>query len=145
MPEKPKQIQAIDLVKQLFEHIHGNLGLLRFSVEKLEPNNTIPNNQNADKWIVKFSFYKTLSSGQPTRYHADIDLTDKTVSVKEVDSEGKPSEEKKYKITEETKEIAEGTPETIEIPETSSETSEEESSQQTEEPKQEGEESEEPE
>ena len=30
---KPKQIQAIDLVKELFEHIHGNLGLLRFSVE----------------------------------------------------------------------------------------------------------------
>lgn len=133
MPEKPKQIQAIDLVKQLFEHIHGNLGLLRFGIEKLEPNNAIPDNQNADKWIVKFSFYKTLSSGQPTRYHADVDLTDKTVSVREVDKEGKPAEEKKtYTITEETG--AEGTAETTGTPETSPETSEEEPPQQTEEP-----------
>ena len=31
--EKPKQIRAIELVRNLFEAIHGNLGLLKFSLE----------------------------------------------------------------------------------------------------------------
>src|SRR3989344_8091297 len=101
MEEQPKQIRAIDLVKGLFEHIHGNLGLLRFSIEKLEPNNGIPNNQNANKWVVIFSFYKTLSSQQPTKYYADVNLEDKTVSVREVDEEGKPTTlTKKYRVIE---------------------------------------------
>jgi len=100
--EKPKQIQAIDLVKTLFEHIYGNLGLLRFSIIKLEPNNGVKDNQNANKWIVIFSFYKTLSSSQPTVYNADVDLKEKIVSVREIDDSGKPVEtEKKYRITEE--------------------------------------------
>jgi hypothetical protein len=99
MAEKPKQIQAIDLVKGLFEHIHGNLGLLKFSVERLEPNNL-----DAMKWIVLFSFYKTLSSEGPTKYHANVDLKEKTVSVKEIDRDGIPleSSKKKYKVIEET-------------------------------------------
>ena len=105
MIDKPKQIQAIDLVKELFEHIHGNLGLLRFSVEKLEPNNGIPNNQEAKKWVVIFSFYKTLSSQQPTKYYADVNLENKTVSVNEIDERGQPKEKKKtYQITETGKE-----------------------------------------
>ena len=96
MADKPKQIQVIDLVRGLFEHIHGNLGLLRFSVEKLEPNN-----QNANKWVVIFSFYKTLSSQCPTKYYADVNLEDETIGVQEVDEEGKPTTPtKRYKFIE---------------------------------------------
>jgi hypothetical protein len=101
MAEQPKQIRAIDLVKGLFEHIHGNLGLLRFSIEKLEPKNCVPNNPDADKWEVIFSFYKTLSSSQPTRYLAEVNLKDNMVSVNELDIKGQPSEPKKtYQIVE---------------------------------------------
>lgn len=100
--EKPKQIQAIDLVKGLFEHIHGDLGLLRFSVEKLEPKNGIPNNPDANKWEIIFSFYKTLSSQQPTKYLAEVILDKKMVSFNEIDESGKPAEKKNiYKIVEE--------------------------------------------
>ncbi len=99
--EKPKQIQAIDLVKELFEHIHGDLGLLRFSVEKLEPKNGVPNNPDSNKWNIIFSFYKTLSSQQPTKYLAKVILNEKIVSFNEIDKSGKPSEKKKiYKIVE---------------------------------------------
>ena len=98
---KPKQIQAIDLVKELFEHIHGNLGLLRFSVEKLEPKNGVPNNMNSNTWEVIFSFYKTLSSQQPTKYLAEVILDEKIVSFNEIDESGKPAEIKKtYRIVE---------------------------------------------
>ena len=99
--EKPKQIQAIDLVKELFEHIHGNLGLLRFSVEKLEPKNGITNNSDANKWEIIFSFYQTLSSQQPTKYLAEVILDTKIVSFNEIDESGKPIEKKKtYQIVE---------------------------------------------
>ena len=103
--EKPKQIQAIDLIKELFEHIHGNLGLLRFSVEKLEPKNGVPNNPDSNKWEVIFSFYKTLSSQQPTKYLAEVILDTKIVSFNEIDESGKPTEKKKtYQIVEEASE-----------------------------------------
>ena len=99
--QKPKQIQAIDLVKGLFEHIHGNLGLLKFSVEKMIPRNGIPDNPDANKWEVIFSFYKTLSSESSTRYFAEVDLPEKTVSVKEIDMEDKPvsGNTTKYRFT----------------------------------------------
>ncbi len=101
MTEKPKQIRVIDLVKDLFENIHGNLGLLRFSIEKLEPKNGIPNNPNADKWEVIFSFYKTLSSQQPTKYLAEVNLQDNTVSVNEIDVSGQSITKKKtFKLIE---------------------------------------------
>ena len=55
---KTKQVQAIELVKSLFENINGTLGLLKFSLEKLEPNNGV--GEDSDKWLVICSFYKTL-------------------------------------------------------------------------------------
>ncbi len=100
MTEKPKQIRAIDLIKDLFEHIHGNLGLLRFSIEKLEPINGIPNNPNSNKWEIIFSFYKTLSSQQPTRYKAEVNLEDNTVSVNEIDIKGETGPKKTFKLIE---------------------------------------------
>jgi len=103
MAEKPKQIQAIDLVKGLFEHIQGNYGLLRFTVEKLEPNNGVKDNIDAMKWIVIVSFYQTPSSDKPVRYHANVNLDDKTVSFREVLKDGTPIDKsvpKKYQIVE---------------------------------------------
>jgi hypothetical protein len=97
-----KQIRAIDLVKGLFEHIHGNLGLLRFSIEKLEPNNG--GGQNSDKWLVICSFYKTLSSQQPTVYQADVDLTENLVSVKAIKGETEGETQKTYRVEETEKE-----------------------------------------
>jgi len=102
--EKPKQIQAVELVRGLFEYIHGNLGLLRFSVDKLEPNNG--KGEESDKWRVTCSFYKTLSSQQPTVYKAEVDLKENTVSFEAV--KGDVAEEEKvkksYKIVEDDKE-----------------------------------------
>lgn len=91
--EKPKQIQAVELVRGLFEYIHGNLGLLRFSVDKLEPNNG--HGEESDKWIVVCSFYKTLSSQQPTVYNAEVDLKENTVSFEAV--KGDVAEDEKVK------------------------------------------------
>ncbi|MEI8364481.1 MAG: hypothetical protein WCF78_03425 [archaeon] len=53
-----KQIQAVDLVKSLFESIHGNLGLLKFSLEELKPING--DGDNSERWVVICSFYKKL-------------------------------------------------------------------------------------
>lgn len=89
MESKPKQIQAIELVRTLFEFIHGDLGLLRFSVDKLEPEN----GEDSDKWEVVCSFYKTLSSQQPTVYDAKVNLKDKTVKFKAI--KGEVPEDKK--------------------------------------------------
>lgn len=97
--EKSKQIQAIDLAKGLFEHIHGNLGLLRFSIEKMIPKNGIPNNPDANKWEIILSFYKTLSSQSATRYLAEVDLNEKAVSINEIDGLDKPINPTKTKYT----------------------------------------------
>ena len=96
--EKPKQIRAIELVRNLFEAIHGNLGLLKFSLEKLEPNNG--KGKDSDKWIVICSFYKTLSSQEPTVYKADVDLTENLVSINAIKGEVDGETQKKYKLVE---------------------------------------------
>ena len=103
-----KQIRAIELVKSLFESIHGNLGLLKFSLEKLEPNNG--NNENSDKWLVICSFYKTLSSQEPTVYQADVDLKENLVSVKAIRGETEGEVLKRYRISEEPQSKKEETP-----------------------------------
>lgn len=96
---KTKQIRAVELVKSLFESIHGNLGLLKFSLEKLEPNNG--HGENSDKWLVICSFYKTLSSQEPTVYQADVDLKENLVSVKAIKGETDGETPKKYRLVEE--------------------------------------------
>jgi hypothetical protein len=94
-----KQVRAIQLVRNLFEAIHGNVGLLKFSLEKLEPNNG--HGSDSDKWLVICSFYKTLSSQEPTIYQADVDLTNNIVSVKAIKGETNGDIPKKYKLVEE--------------------------------------------
>src|SRR3989338_11654226 len=96
--EKPKQIRAIELVRNLFEAIHGNLVLLKFSLEKLEPNNG--KGKDSDKWIVICSFYKTLSSQEPTVYQADVDLTQDLVSINAIKGEIEGERPKKFRLVE---------------------------------------------
>lgn len=92
MTDKPKQIQAIDLIKSVFENINGNLALLRFTIEKMIPVNGIPNNPNADKWEAVVSFYQTLSSQQPTKYQVEIQISEKLVSFCPLDGDIKVKE-----------------------------------------------------
>ncbi len=99
---KPKQIQAVELVKNLFEYIQGNLGLLRFSIDTLEPING-KGQIESDKWRVVCSFYETLSSQGPTTYDAEVNLIDRTVKVNKKDKDGKIGETKKYTFTSEDK------------------------------------------
>lgn len=94
-----KQVRAIQLVRSLFESIHGNLGLLKFSLEKLEPNNG--HGTESDKWLVICSFYKTLSSQEPTIYQAEVDLIENLVSVKAIKGETEGEAPKRYKLLEE--------------------------------------------
>jgi hypothetical protein len=98
--EKPKQIQAVELVKSLFEYIQGNLGLMRFSIDILEPING-KDQTESDKWKVVCSFYETLSSQGPTVYEAEVNLTDKTVKVNKKGKGDKVEETKKYSLVSE--------------------------------------------
>lgn len=95
MTDKPKQIKALDLVKQVFEHIYGNLTLLRFNVEKLTPINSVQNSPDINRWEVIVNFYQNLQVQQPNRYKIDVDLIDNTVSFCSVDSNGSPKEDEK--------------------------------------------------
>jgi len=101
MTDQPKQIQAIDLIKSVFEHINGNLALLRFTIEKMTPVNGVPDNTNADKWEAIVSFYQTLSSQQPTKYQVDIQISEKLVSFCPLEGDTKVKEKTKaYKVVE---------------------------------------------
>src|SRR3989338_1307138 len=83
MPTESTSIQAIQLVRRVFEHINGNLGVLRFNVEELTPTNGT-DTQESKKWKVVFSFYETLGSSSPSKYTADVDLTTNTLSFKKI-------------------------------------------------------------
>jgi len=100
MEQKPKQIQVVELVRTLFEYIHGNMGLLKFSVDSLQPDNG--HGTDSDKWKVVCSFYKTLGSSQPTMYEVDVDLKTKTVSMKAIKGEvaNEPEEKKVFRMVE---------------------------------------------
>lgn len=96
--DKPKQIRAIDLVKQVFEHIYGNLTLLRFSIEKLTPINGVPNNPDANKWEVIVNFYHNLQAQQPSRYKVDVNLLDNTVSFSSIDDKDQKEKKQTYQV-----------------------------------------------
>jgi len=55
MPEETSlSIKAIKLTRDVFESIHGNLGLLKFNIEQLIPTNGA-NGESSKKWrICKF-------------------------------------------------------------------------------------------
>ncbi len=76
-------IQAIQLVRRVFESVHGNLGLLKFNVEELTPTNGT-NGEESKKWDIVCGFYETLGSTSPSRYRASVDLTKNTVVFKKI-------------------------------------------------------------
>ena len=89
-------IQAIQLVRSVFEHIHGNIGLLRFNIEELTPTNG-SNGQESKKWKVICSFFETVGSSSASRFESNVNLIDNTVTIKKLGTEEVP---KKFTITE---------------------------------------------
>lgn len=76
-------IKAIELTRKVFEHIHGNLGLLKFNVEELTPTNG-NDAEESKKWGIICSFYETLGSSSPSRYKVSVDLNTNTVRFEKI-------------------------------------------------------------
>lgn len=95
MPNESASIEAIQLVRSVFEHVHGNLGVLRFNIEELTPTNGT-NGENSKKWKVICSFFETVGSSSPSRYESSVNLNDKTVTIKKLGVEEPAT---KYTIT----------------------------------------------
>lgn len=87
MTNESTSIQAIQLVRRVFESVHGNLGLLKFNIEELTPTNGT-NGQDSKKWDITCSFYETLGSTAPSRYKASVDLEKNTVVFKKISGSG---------------------------------------------------------
>lgn len=96
--KKSNSIKAIELTRQVFESIYGNLGLLKFNVESLVPTNGT-NDQDSQKWAIKCSLYRTLGDIEPTRFEVSVDLNENLITFNE--TEAKESTVKKYKVVEE--------------------------------------------
>ena len=93
--DESASIQAIQLVRRVFEHVHGNLGVLRFNIEELIPINGA-NEEHSKKWKVTCSFFETIGSSSPSRYESVVNLNDNTVTIKKLGAE---SPETKYTVT----------------------------------------------
>ncbi len=103
--DQSKSIKAVELVRNLFEHIHGNVGLLKFNIEELKPNE-----DNDNKWDVVCSFYETLGSPNPSKYKAKVDLSTMVISTEKImksSNESAAPEKKEWKFTEPKKEETE--------------------------------------
>lgn len=83
MTNESTSIQAIQLIRRVFESVHGNLGLLKFNVEELTPTNGT-NGEGSKKWDITCSFYETLGSSAPSKYKASVDLNNNTVVFKKI-------------------------------------------------------------
>ena len=95
MPNESASIQAIQLVRKVFEHVHGNIGVLKFNIEELTPINGI-NGEGSKKWKVVCSFFETVGSSAPSRFESMVNLNDNTVTIKKLGAE---DPETKYTIT----------------------------------------------
>lgn len=82
MPES-NSIKAIQLTRSLFEQVHGNLGLLKFNIEKLIPTNGDKDTESK-KWDIVCSFYETLGSTAPAKYMASVDLNNGSIIIKKL-------------------------------------------------------------
>ncbi|MCP6718073.1 MAG: hypothetical protein KJI70_00795 [Patescibacteria group bacterium] len=102
MTDKSKSIQAIELARRVLESAYGNLGLLKFNIETLEPINGAVDEESKN-WKLICTFYQTLGSREPSRYEIIIDLENNTVAIKHLTAgsqevktfEVVPKEEKK--------------------------------------------------
>ena len=97
MLEESLSIRAIILARAVFEAVHGNLGLLKFNIESLDPTNRT-NGENSKKWKIICGFYETLGSQSPSQYEVNVNLNDNTVAIKKLGTES--AVEKKYTIKE---------------------------------------------
>jgi len=102
MPIESASIRAIELTRAIFEHIHGNLGLLKFNVEELIPTNG-SNGEESKKWDVVCSFYETLGSSGPSRYKVSVNLNDSTVTIKKLSGDITTEPERRFVVTQEDK------------------------------------------
>ncbi len=93
--DESASIQAIQLVRRVFEHVHGNLGVLRFNIEELTPVNGT-NGENSKKWKIICSFFETVGSSSPSRYESMVNLNDNTVTIKKLGTETPAT---KYTVT----------------------------------------------
>lgn len=98
MEVKSASIRAIELTRAVFESIHGNLGLLKFTIEELIPTNGT-NGEESKKWDIVCNFFESLGSSAPSRYKVSVNLNDNTITIKKLDvkSEEPPQ---KYKVVE---------------------------------------------
>lgn len=100
MTTESVSIQAIQLVRKVFESVHGNLGLLKFNIEELTPTNGDVE-EDSQKWDIICSFYETLGSTAPSRYQASVDLNKNTVVIKKLSrapTESPDKVEGKYRV-----------------------------------------------
>jgi len=80
---KTNSIKAIELTRQVFEHVHGNLGILKFNVESLTPTNGTET-EESKKWDIVCSFYETLGSPEPSKYKVSVDLNTNSVTFNKI-------------------------------------------------------------
>lgn len=95
--EQSTSIKAIKLTRAVFESVHGNIGLLKFNIEELAPTNGTDGTESK-KWKVVCSFYETLGSESPSRYEANVNINDNTVSIKKLGIE--EAKESKFVVKE---------------------------------------------
>ncbi len=76
-------IKAIELTRKVFEHVHGNLGLLKFNIEELTPING-KGTSESKKWKIICSFYETLGSTSPSKYEVVVDLSTNLLHFKKI-------------------------------------------------------------
>lgn len=79
----PTSVRAITLTRRVFEHIHGNLGLLKFNIEELTPTNGT-DTEESTKWDIVCSFYETLGSSEPSKFKVSVDLNTNTVRFEKI-------------------------------------------------------------
>ena len=98
MSNESASVQAIQLVRTVFEHIHGNLGVLKFNIEELTPINGT-NGEDSKKWKVICSFFESVGSSSPSRFESIVNLNDNTVTIKKLGAESPATS---YTVTKDT-------------------------------------------
>lgn len=83
MTTESVSIQAIRLARSVFESVYGNVGLLKFNIEKLTPMNG-SEKEESKKWEIVCSFYETLGSTAPSQYQVFVDLNKNAVEIKKL-------------------------------------------------------------
>ena len=81
--EESLSIRAIQLTRKVFETVHGNLGLLKFNIDELTPTNGTADTESK-KWDVVCTFFETLSSSEPSKYKASVDLNNNSIIIKKI-------------------------------------------------------------